>query len=59
LPVSEKSGRQSGTIAAATSVGVGSVIGSSPGMTAARMRVRVGPGLNRLTRIGVAAVSAA
>ena len=28
-------------------------------ITAARIRVRVGPGLNRLTRIGVAAVSAA
>ena len=34
----------------ATFSGVSSVIGSSPGIACARMRVRIGPGVNRLTR---------
>ena len=48
-----------GTMYSATCSGVSSVIGSSPGNTLARMRVRIGPGWNRLTRIGVIAVSCA
>ena len=59
LPVSVKLGRQRPRIFSATCSGVGSVSGSSPGMARARMRVRVGPGLNRLTRTGVELVSAA
>src|SRR5262249_18821576 len=59
LPVSAQLGRQSATIFSATASGVGSVIGSSPGMTCARIRVRVGPGLNKFTRIAVDSVSAA
>ena len=47
-----------GRMNSAACSGVSSVIGSSPGNTVARMRVRIGPGLNRLTRIGVEAVSA-
>jgi hypothetical protein len=38
---------------------VSSVIGSSPGIAVARMRVRIGPGLKMLTRSLVVAVSAA
>ncbi len=57
--LSVKLGRHSVTIFSATCSGGGSVIGSSPGITAARMRVRVGPGLTRSTRTEVDAVSAA
>ena len=46
-------GAHIGTMNSAACSGVSSVIGSSPGNTLARMRVRIGPGLNRLTRSGV------
>ncbi len=46
-----------GRMNSATCSGVSSVSGSSPGKTLARIRVRIGPGLNRLTRSGVEAVS--
>src|SRR5262249_54361550 len=59
FPEAVELGRQSGTTAAATASGAGSVIGSSPGATAARIRVRVWPGMNMFTRMPVDAVSAA
>ena len=43
-------GRHSSTIVLRHPVRRLQVIGSSPGMACARMRVRTGPGLNRLTR---------
>src|SRR3981081_1646305 len=59
LPVSFQVGRHSGTISSAARSGVSRVSGSSPGITVARIRVLIGPGLNRLTRSGVEAVSLA
>ena len=52
-------GRHSGTIALATCSGVGSVSGSTPGKAERYMRVRVGPGANKLARTLVFAHSAA
>jgi len=59
LPVSLQVAAHIGTMNSATCSGVSSVLGSSPGNMLARIRVRIGPGSNRLTRIEVAAVSCA
>jgi len=52
-------GRHISTIFCATMSGGSSVMGSSPGIACARMRVRIGPGVNTLMRTLVVAFSAA
>ena len=60
LPVSVQDGEHISTIFGANCSGVRRVEGSSPGIAAARMRVRSGPGLTSITRISdVLTVSAA
>jgi len=57
LPVSDQAGDAISTSFAARCSGGGRVSGSSPGMAAARMAVRVAPGSIIMTLIGVEAVS--
>src|SRR6185437_15278301 len=58
-PLRSHSGSARRTKASATVSGGGSVAGSSPGKTRARRRVRTTPGLSKLARTRVVAISAA